>query len=93
MGRGVGDIGGKVHCHFQISSNCASTAHHIWELPCNYRDYIRVMVFYLFCWIIMIILFAADIYHIFNYIFIDDIYIEEPSGNIILNDLSTFIYI
>ena len=25
--------------------------HHRWELPGNYRDFIVVMVFYLFCWI------------------------------------------
>ena len=24
--------------------------HHVWELPDNYRDFIGVMVFYLFCW-------------------------------------------
>ena len=32
---------------------------HRWELPGNYRDFIEVMVFYLFCWITKRILVTA----------------------------------
>ena len=58
---------------------------HRWQLPGNYHVFIRVMLFYLFCWISMRILVNADFCHIlYKYIYIytltNDIYIGEPSG-------------
>ena len=58
------------------------TRTHRWELPGNYRDTTRVIVFYLFFWRSMRILVTVFCHLLCIYIFINDIYIAEPSGNI-----------
>ena len=66
---------------------------HIWKLPGNYRDLIRVMVFYFFCLRSMrIIVTAISCYTLYIYTVINNIYIWEPSGNIFLK-ISWYIYI
>ena len=67
---------------FDISSGKISSRTRVWEIPYNYRDFIRVMVFCLFCWRIIMILVTAVFCHIlYIYTFNNDIYIGEPPGN------------
>ena len=59
----------------------------------NYRDFIRVMVFYLFCrrsWRIIVITVFG--YTVYIYSLINDIYIGDQSGNSLLK-LPWHIYI
>ena len=66
--------------------------YHRCELPGNYRDFIRVMVFYLFCWRNMRIFFTAVFYTLYIYMVVNLIYIGEQLGDIFLK-LPWHIYI
>ena len=72
-----------------------STRNHRWDLPGNFRDFMRVMVFYLFCQRSMRIIVTVDFCHlVYIYTFIHDIYIGETSDNNVLKlTCHTYIHI
>ena len=80
-------------CNISNDVKYPPTLRHLWKLPGNYRDFVRVMVFHLFCRRSMRILVTVVFCHLlYIYTFINDIYIREPPGNNFEITMAHYIY-